>query len=76
MDVMNLIDNFRKIDTDIYSALENYTGAAYDSKAVMYEKLVSKKLYNKIIWGTSPEDYKEFAYKAINSSRGFGSTLL
>jgi len=64
------VGDFRKIDADIYSVLDNYAGAAYDSKARIYEKLVSKKLYNKIIWGTSPEDYKEFARKAIHSSSG------
>src|SRR6478735_8377286 len=70
MDGIKFIDNFKKIDADINSVLENYTGAAYDSKARMYEKLVSKKIYNKIIWGTSPDDYKEFAHQAINSSDG------
>lgn len=65
-----LISRFQRIDTDIYSVLENYTGASYDRKAKMYEKLVSNKLYNKIIWGTSPGDYKEFAENAINSSTG------
>lgn len=44
--------------------------AAYDRKAKTYEKLVSNRLYNKIIWGTSPDDYKSFADQAINSSNG------
>ena len=63
-------DSFKKIDSDIYSVLENYTGSAYNKKAMMYEKLVSNRIYNKIIWGASPEDYKEFANKAINTSNG------
>lgn len=63
-------EGFKKIDTDIYSVLDKYSGAAYDKKAKMYEKLVSNRTYNKIIWGTSPDDYKRFANKAIASSRG------
>src|SRR5690606_7826430 len=70
MDGIKLLDGFKKIAPGIYSVLDNYEGAAYDNKAVLYEKLVSKKIYNKIIWGTSPEDYKKFAEKAINSSGG------
>jgi ubiquinone/menaquinone biosynthesis C-methylase UbiE len=70
MNKLTFLDNFQKIDTNMYSVLGDYTGAAYDNKAMMYEKLVSKNLYNKIIWGTSPNDYKEFAQKAIGSTQG------
>ncbi len=70
MNELNLTAGFKTIENDIYTALENVTGAAYDSKAKMYEKLVSSRLYNKIIWGTTPDDYTSFSEKAINSTKG------
>jgi ubiquinone/menaquinone biosynthesis C-methylase UbiE len=70
MNELNLTAGFKTIDSGIYSALENVTGAAYDSKAKMYEKLVSSRLYNKIIWGTSPDDYTSFSEQAIHSANG------
>jgi ubiquinone/menaquinone biosynthesis C-methylase UbiE len=63
-------NKFQEIEPEIYSVLENYAGAAYDRKAMMYEKLVSSKVYNRIIWGTTPDDYKQFSKKAITSCKG------
>ncbi len=70
---MELIENnnsIRELESDLFSALENVTGAAYDNKAKLYEKLVGSKLYNKLFWGTSPGDYTNFAKKAILTATG------
>ena len=70
---MELIENnnkIKEIESDLFSALENIKGSAYDNKAKMYEKLVGSKLYNKLFWGTQPKDYTNFAKEAILNSTG------
>ncbi len=63
-------ENIGLIDDNIFSSLHNIQGSAYDSKARLYEKLVSLKTYNKIIWGTLPKNYIDFAEKAILNAKG------
>lgn len=70
MDTIKSQEGWKEIELGIFSVLDNFSGSAYDQKAAMYEKLVSSKLYNKIIWGTSPDDYKEFGKKGIFSENG------
>lgn len=69
----NLLRNekeFLKIEDNLFSNLKETSGAAYDNKARLYEKLVSKVWYNKLVWGTMPSDYMDFAKKAIIGSKG------
>ncbi|MFT3795991.1 class I SAM-dependent methyltransferase [Flavobacterium sp.] len=61
---------FKPLGQNFYTAIPNVTGAAYDDKAKMYERLVGSKLYNRIFWGTSPSDYTRFAENAILSAKG------
>lgn len=68
--MINGNNNIRLIDNNIFSSLHNIQGAAYDNKAKLYEKLVSIKMYNKIIWGTLPKDYTDFAEKVILNLKG------
>jgi ubiquinone/menaquinone biosynthesis C-methylase UbiE len=63
-------DVFREVDTAIYSSLDTMAGTPYDSKAKLYEKLVGSKWYNRIVWGASPEDYRQFARNAISGPGG------
>lgn len=70
MDLIEKHNSIKEIESDLFSALENTTGAAYDSKAKLYEKLVGSKLYNKLLWGTLPKDYTDFAEKAILNATG------
>jgi ubiquinone/menaquinone biosynthesis C-methylase UbiE len=63
-------DLFREVDTAIYSSLDNMASTSYDNKAKLYEKIVGSKLYNRIVWGTSPEDYRQFAHSALSGSDG------
>lgn len=62
--------NYHPVEEHLYSALTDIRGAAYDNTAKAYERLVSSKTYNRLIWGTTPEDYSNFATKAILQSEG------
>ncbi|WP_336514177.1 class I SAM-dependent methyltransferase [Pollutibacter soli] len=45
-------------------------GSSYDTKARLYEFLVSTTWYNKLAWGTSPCDYARFAKQAVEKAEG------
>ena len=46
------------------------SGAPYDRRAALYDHLVRSKLYNRIAWSTSPDDYTKFAAAAFASAEG------
>ena len=54
-----------RIDSEVEDA-----GAPYDRRAAAYDRLVRSRLYNRIAWGSSPEDYARFAATAFTSSTG------
>lgn len=68
--MMQESNKVRLIEDDIYSSLENTMGSSYDKKARIYERLVGLNIYNKILWGTLPKDYTDFAKAAILVSKG------
>jgi len=41
----------------------------YDSQAVMYDKLISNGLYNRIMWGNSIKSYSNFCLKGLESNK-------
>ncbi len=45
-------------------------GASYDRRAVVYDRLVRSRTYNRIAWSTAPADYAAFAGAAISSGDG------
>lgn len=45
-------------------------GAPYDRWAAAYDRLVRSRLYNRVAWSTSPDDYARFAASAMASSEG------
>jgi len=45
-------------------------GAAYDGRAAIYDRLVASRLYNRLAWGTDPQDYAAFADHAVDSGSG------
>jgi SAM-dependent methyltransferase len=56
------------IEDDIYSVLPNRSHKHhYDRRATIYDSLVSTRLYNSAMWGTSPLDYIAFVREAINA---------
>jgi ubiquinone/menaquinone biosynthesis C-methylase UbiE len=59
----------RLIEDDIFSVLpDTSVQHHYDKRASVYDALVSTRLYNFVMWGTSPRDYVDFARQAIDSS--------
>ena len=40
-------------------------GAPYDSRAAAYDRVVGSALYNRLLWGASPERYRAFARRAV-----------
>jgi ubiquinone/menaquinone biosynthesis C-methylase UbiE len=62
--------SIEQLEEGIYTAL----GGApqkhqYDQGAAVYDLLVSSRLYNRIVWGTSPESHRAFARQAVQSTR-------
>ncbi|HKC64080.1 MAG TPA: class I SAM-dependent methyltransferase [Pyrinomonadaceae bacterium] len=58
----------RLVEDGIYSALENIPhDHLYDRRAAAYDLVVGTRLYNRLMWGTSPSDYVMFARRAIES---------
>jgi len=59
----------RLIEDAIYSVLpDDSLTHHYDKRAVVYDLVVSTRLYNFVMWGTSPSDYIAFARQALTSS--------
>lgn len=59
----------RLIEEDIYSVLpDTSVPHHYDKRASLYDSVVSTRLYNLVMWGTSPRYYVEFAREALDSS--------
>ncbi len=57
------------IDDDIYSVLRNDTGGHhYDRRSAVYDLVVGTRLYNLVMWGSSPLDYVAFARQAVESN--------
>jgi SAM-dependent methyltransferase len=58
------------LDEGIYTVLGNTSRYhQYDQKAAIYDFLVSSRLYNRIIWGTSPDSHMAFAAQAVKSDQ-------
>lgn len=45
-------------------------GTPYDRRAAVYDSLVRSRVYNRMAWGTTPDDYARFARAAVTSSAG------
>ena len=59
----------RLIEDGIYSVLPDAASKhRYDRRAGVYDLLVSTRLYNSIMWGSSPRHYLAFARQAVASS--------
>lgn len=77
MDALNslkevLVENraVRLVEDGIYSVLPDASSKYhYDHRATIYDLVVSTRLYNSVIWGSSPFDYAAFARQAVASSR-------
>ena len=66
-------DLFDKNIVNLESGIFEVEGLAkgdYDEQAVLYDKLISNSLYNRIMWGNTPKDYANFCVKGLESNSG------
>jgi ubiquinone/menaquinone biosynthesis C-methylase UbiE len=58
----------RLVEDGIYSVLPDAARQHhYDKRATIYDLVVSTRLYNAVMWGSSPLDYVDFARRAVTS---------
>jgi len=50
-----------EIEPGIWTVDTDLPGQAYDKKAAVYDRLIGSNIYNRLMWGTSPKAYREFA---------------
>ena len=58
------------VDRDIVSVLpEGTPRPQYDvwARAVFYDHVVASRLYNRVVWGAAPDDYRAFEERALGS---------
>jgi len=55
-------------DNENIYEVENLPEGAYDPQAATYDRLISNGLYNRIMWGNSPEDYAAFCREGLQRS--------
>lgn len=61
----------RLVDDHIFSVLPDEAREHhYDKRAFVYDLIVRARLYNEVMWGSSPLDYASFARRAAASSPG------
>jgi 2-polyprenyl-3-methyl-5-hydroxy-6-metoxy-1,4-benzoquinol methylase len=59
------------IEEGIYSVSKDASRAhQYDRKAALYDFLAGNRVYNRLLWGGSPDHYAAFARRADNSQPG------
>lgn len=44
--------------------------APYDRRAVVYDRVIANRIYNRLAWNAAPADYVAFAEEAITASDG------
>lgn len=61
----------RPVEEGIYSVLPDGARAhLYDGRAALYDLIVGRRLYNRVMWGASLPDYVAFAEQALTSDSG------
>ena len=60
----------RELGDGIYSVLADEPHAhLYDRRAAVYDLVVGTRIYNRLLWGSSPRVYAEFARRAFSSQQ-------
>jgi SAM-dependent methyltransferase len=57
-----------RLEDSIYSVLPRNARHHYDRRSAVYDSVVGTRLYNSVMWGTSPQEYFSFARQAVCSS--------
>lgn len=66
----------RQLDGGLLSALDaDDPGSPYDGRAAMYDRVIGSRLYNRLVWGSSPASYAAFAATAAAVGNGRGPLL-
>ena len=61
----------RAVDDRVWSVLPaGAPGQRYDGRARAYDAVVGSRLYNRLLWGSSPRAYSAFAARALASGSG------
>jgi hypothetical protein len=64
----------RSVSDGIWSVMpEDSPSQPYDGRAKLYDRLIGSRIYNRLAWGTAPQDYAAFAQDA--SRWGVGPLL-
>jgi ubiquinone/menaquinone biosynthesis C-methylase UbiE len=59
----------REVERGIFSVLPDDTpGQRYDRRARAYDRMIDSRLYNRVFWGSAPDEYRAFARRAVASS--------
>ena len=70
-DLLDPQRRLRPIGGGMWSALpEGQHAGRYDRRASAYDAVVGSRLYNRLLWGSSPAAYGGFAARALQSSDG------
>lgn len=70
-DLVSSSTTLREVQPGIRSALPpDAEGAHYDARAAAYDRVVGSALYNRLVWGASPERYRAFARRAVAAGDG------
>ncbi len=62
-------DNILEVEESIFE-VERLPQGEYDGHAVQYDKLVSNSLYNRIMWGNTPQNYRNFCIQGLKRNNG------
>ncbi|HEV2753139.1 MAG TPA: hypothetical protein VGV36_04805, partial [Solirubrobacteraceae bacterium] len=62
----------RQVADHMFSALppDDPGDVAYDRRAATYDRLVGSRLYNRLVWASSPRAYAAFAQRAERAGEG------
>jgi ubiquinone/menaquinone biosynthesis C-methylase UbiE len=53
--------NVTEIEPGIWTVDTTLPAQAYDRRAAAYDRLIGSNIYNRLMWGTTPKAYREFA---------------
>lgn len=51
----------KEIEPGIWTVDSNLPPQSYDRRAALYDRLIGSKFYNRFMWGTTPQAYRQFA---------------
>ncbi|HYN86242.1 MAG TPA: class I SAM-dependent methyltransferase [Pyrinomonadaceae bacterium] len=60
----------REVGGGVFSVMSEGGAQMYDGRAGLYDALVGTGVYNRLMWGSSPRAYREFARSAFASGAG------